>query len=108
MGKEAPLASPASCATVCPEQLSDELIMYVTAALQAFASLFTVVLAGQAMVGAWLSRTVTLNEQVAVLPEASVTRKLLMVVPMGKEAPLAKPLSCATVCPEQLSDELIV
>src|SRR5512138_1862824 len=46
---------------------------------------------GQVMVGAWVSLTVTLKLQVAVLPEASVTLKLLTVVPTGKRDPLARP-----------------
>ena len=58
------------------------------------------------MVGAWLSSTVTVKLQVAVLPEASVTRKLLVVVPVGKVDPLARPESWAMVCPGQLSDEV--
>ena len=58
------------------------------------------------MVGAWLSSTVTVKLQVAVLPDASVTRKLLVVVPMGKVDPLARPASWATVCPGQLSEEV--
>ena len=72
---------------------------------QTFRSLFTVALAGQVIVGAWLSFTVTLKEQVAVLPDASVTRNKLDVVPIGKVAPLARPASWATVCPGQLSEE---
>ena len=74
----------------------------------ALGSLFTVALAGQVIAGAWLSLTVTLNEQEAVLPEASVTRKLLVVVPIGKVDPLARPVSWATVCPGQLSEDPIV
>src|SRR5678815_5672114 len=93
IGKVAPLARPVSCTTACPGQLSEEVTEYVTTAPQTLASLFTVVFAGQTIVGAWLSFTVTLKEQVAVLPDASMTRKLLVVVPAGKVAPLARPVS---------------
>ena len=67
--------------------------------------MFTVAFAGQAMVGAWASFTVTVKEQVAVLPEASVTRNELVVVPIGNVAPLARPESWATVWPGQLSED---
>lgn len=50
-----------------------------------------------------MSVTVTVNEQVAVFPETSVTRKVLVVVPTGKVAPLPKPAICAVVAPPQLS-----
>ena len=46
-------------------------------------------LAGQVIAGAILSFTVTVNEQVAVLPAASVTVELTVVVPLGKKLPLA-------------------
>ena len=39
--------------------------------------------AGQAIVGFSKSSTITLNEQVAVFPLASVTTKVLVVVPTG-------------------------
>ena len=48
-------------------------------------------LAGQVMTGASPSVTVTVKEQVAVLPLASVAVKLFEVVPTGKVAPLANP-----------------
>ena len=51
-----------------------------------------------------MSTTVTVNEQVAVLPNASVTRKVFVVVPIGKVAPLAKPAVCVVVAPGQLSE----
>ena len=46
---------------------------------------------GQVIVGFSLSATTTLKEHVAVLPAASVTTKVLMVVPTGNAAPEAKP-----------------
>lgn len=54
--------------------------------------LFTLMFAGQVMVGNWLSATETVNEQLAVFPKASVTLKVLVVVPTGKAAPDAKPV----------------
>jgi hypothetical protein len=45
--------------------------------------------AGHAIVGSWVSLTVTLNVQVAVLPETSVTVQSTSVAPMGKTAPEA-------------------
>ena len=58
------------------------------------------------IVGDSMSLTVTVKEQVAVLPEPSVTVKLFEVVPEGKLDPLAKPAVCAKVAPAQLSLKL--
>ena len=58
-------------------------------------------LAGQVIVGACVSFTVTVNEQVAVLPPASVAVQLTGVVPFGKAEPEAGVQ--ATVTPGQLS-----
>ena len=60
-------------------------------------------LAGQVMTGASPSVTVTVKEQVAVLPLASVAVKLFEVVPTGKVAPLANPEVWAKLTPAQLS-----
>lgn len=54
-------------------------------------------MAGQVMVGAVLSVTVTVKEHVAELPAPSVTRKVFVVKPTGKEAPLGNPASCVVV-----------
>ncbi len=78
----------------------------MTAAPQTPGSLLTVIFAGQAMVGFSLSVTMTSKEQLAVLPDASVTIKVLVVVPMGKVAPEASPADWVTVCPGQLSEEV--
>ena len=43
------------------------------------------------------SCTVTLKQQVVVLPNASVARKQLVVVPTGNSAPEGRPDSCTTV-----------
>ena len=53
--------------------------------------------------GDWLSLTVTVKLQVLVIPPASVTLKVFVVVPTGKVAPLAKPPVCVVVEPAQLS-----
>ena len=49
----------------------------------------TVMLAGQVTAGGWLSITVTVNEQVDVLPLPSVAVAMTVVVPRGKTVPLA-------------------
>src|SRR5205823_6310954 len=48
-----------------------------------FASVLVVTSAGQAMVGFWLSRTITFWVQVALLPPASVTVQVTVLVPIG-------------------------
>ena len=63
---------------------------------------------GQVMAGSSLSVTVTVKLQLAVLPEASVTRKVLVVTPTGKVEPLESPAVWVTVWPEQLSEEVTV
>jgi hypothetical protein len=45
--------------------------------------------AGQVMVGFWVSLTVTVNEQLAVLPEASVAVQVTVLVPFANVEPLA-------------------
>jgi len=61
-----------------------------------------VILAGQVMVGACVSLTVTVNEQLAVLLDASVTEQLTVVVPFGKVEPEAG-IQAGVPTPEQLS-----
>ena len=80
----------------------------MTVAVQAFASVLRVWLAGQVMVGAWLSLTVTVKEQVAVLDvgvAASAAFHTTVVCPFGKTEPLAvfDALCSATVVVPQLS-----
>ena len=60
-------------------------------------------LEGQVIVGFSVSLTVTVNEHDAVLPDASVTVKVFVVVPVGNVLPLACPAVCAVVAPAQLS-----
>jgi hypothetical protein len=43
------------------------------------------------------------NEQVAEFPLASTARKETVVIPIGNNDPLVKPLVCVTVKPPQLS-----
>ena len=57
----------------------------------------------QNIVGTSASFTVTVNEQLAVLPAASVTTNVLVVVPSGKIAPEINPLVCVVTAPLQLS-----
>ena len=59
-------------------------------------------LAGQVIAGA-TPTTVTVNEQSAVKPAASVTRCVTVVTPIGKVAPLAKPAILVVIAPVQLS-----
>src|SRR5262249_14158505 len=62
-------------------QLSSNGTLKVTVAPHLPGSLFTVMSAGQKIFGGWVSFTVTVNEQVAVLPPASVAVQLTVVVP---------------------------
>lgn len=62
-----------------------------------------VILAGHEIVGGSLSLTVTVNEQEDLFPLASITTKVLVVVPTGKVEPLGRPAVCVVVAPAQLS-----
>lgn len=55
------------------------------------------------MVGAWLSLTVMVKVQEAVVPAPSIARNVMVVVPVLKVEPLAAPAVCETDTPEQLS-----
>ena len=55
------------------------------------------------MVGSSSSVTVTVKLQVAVLPLASVTTKVLVVIPTGNNDPEGKPAVCVNVAPGALS-----
>ena len=72
-------------------------------AVQELVSAETVTSAGHVMVGFSLSVTVTVNEQVFVLPLPSVTTNRLVVVPFKKVAPLVSPAVCVSTAPGQLS-----
>ena len=45
----------------------------------------------------WVTSTITSKETVSVLPDASVTRNVLVVVPSGKIEPLGNPAVCVIV-----------
>ena len=55
------------------------------------------------MLGGWASVTVTVKEQVAEFPLASMTLKVFVVTPIGNVAPLAKPAIRVVFEPTQLS-----
>ena len=59
--------------------------------------------AGHVIVGGWASTTVTVKEQEAVSPAASVTWWVTVVVPTGKADPLASPAVRVVFAPVQLS-----
>ena len=67
-----------------------------------FAPSAKVCVAGQVIVGAWLSVTVTVNEHVVVRPLAAVAKNVLVVVPTGKAEPEGKPAVCVVITLEQL------
>src|SRR6185312_16103810 len=58
---------------------------------------------GHESVGTSLSLIVTVKLHDAVLPEASVTTNMFVVVPFGNVDPLASPVVCAVVAPGQVS-----
>ena len=73
MGKALPEAGPAVCAMEAPEQLSlTEGAVQVAIALQEAPAKRLILLGHAAITGAVLSVTVTVKEQVLVLPAASV------------------------------------
>ena len=103
-GKLLPLAKPAVCAVVAPEQLSVPTgALYVTVAAHCPEAALALMFAGQVMLGGWLSATVTVKLQLAVWLLAAVTVKVFVVVPTGKLLPLAKPAVRVVLAPEQLS-----
>jgi hypothetical protein len=58
---------------------------------------------GHETAGAWRSTILIVNEQVVEFPEASTTRKTLVVNPKGNADPEGKPDNCVSVEPGQLS-----
>ena len=54
-------------------------------------------------IGGCISMTVTLNWQLVLFPEASVATYVCVVVPIGKNAPVARPAVRITTGDEQLS-----
>jgi hypothetical protein len=101
-GNALPLGNPAVWVRVAPGQLSAVVgVAKVTTAEHNPVSLFTVISAGQLIVGFSVSLTVTVNVQVAVLPEASVAVAVTVVIPTGKDEPEAGEYDI--VAPGQLS-----
>ena len=95
-----PDEGPAVCSTITPSQLSvANGVLHDAAGVQVFKEM----LAGHAIIGCCVSFTVTVNEQVVVLPPASVTLNEFVVTPTGKVDPLARPAVCVVTEPEQLS-----
>src|SRR5258705_13894346 len=91
-GEEPVVAPVMTHVTVVTPQLSAVTGLGVaTVAVHTPAVVLATIFAGHVTVGAWLSTTVTLNEQVAVFPDASVTRNVLVVTPTGKTPPLGMP-----------------
>ena len=87
LGKATPEAGVQTTAPCPSGQLSVAVGSNVTTAVQAPASVLPVIFAGQVIDGGWLSFTVTVNEQEAVRPAASVNVQLTVVVPFGKAVP---------------------
>jgi hypothetical protein len=91
---------------VAPGQLSLTTgLVKVTLVLHPIVTL-VVTLAGQAMVGACTSETVTVNVHALVVPTASVAVHVTVVTPLGKDDPLAG--TQALVTPGQLSEGVAV
>src|SRR5205823_14804140 len=68
-------------------------------------SVYTETAGGAAIVGGWLSVTITFCWQVAVLPEASVAVQMMQVVPTGYGSVVGLPSlrAAEAVAPGQLS-----
>ncbi len=76
---------------IVAEQLSVTVAAaYVTVAAHWPPAAFTLTLPGQVIAGAWLSTTVTVKEQVAVLPVPSVTVAVTVVAPRLNVLPEAR------------------
>ena len=86
---------------VTPGQLSVAVGAKFTTAVHLAGSVSFVMSPGQAIFGASLSLTVTVNEQLSLLPAASVATDLTVVVPLGNVEPDAGVET--TVTPGQLS-----
>ena len=91
-----------AAATVTPGQLSYAFTLKVTTAEHSPVVAGTVIFAGHITVGFCVSLIVTVNEQLAELPLASVTVQLTVVVPFGNVEPDAG-LHVGDPTPEQLS-----
>jgi hypothetical protein len=92
--------------TVTPGQLSVAVTVKFTTAEHEPAAAGTDTLSGQSIAGGSISFTVTVNEQVAVLPPESVAVAITVVVPFGKEDPEGGVLT--TITPLQSSEAVTV
>jgi hypothetical protein len=107
IGNEEPLAGPVICTTlsvpVCVQVVLAVAWANVTAMLVAPAAAVMLILAGQLIVTGdtggltVLAVTVTLIQQLVLVPHASTARKQTWVVPTGNAEPLAGPVICVTV-----------
>ena len=86
-GNISPLPNALRVDMVTPGQLSEAVPVNVCNEPHALLELFTLILAGQEMVGFWLSLTVTVNEQSSVFPAPSVALQVTVVVPVEKKPP---------------------
>ena len=86
-GKANPLAG--ALEMLVTAQLSVAVTMKVTLLEQAPGGAFTVRFAGQVITGGWVSFTMTVKEQVLLLPLLSRAVLVTMVLPSGKAKPLA-------------------
>src|SRR5204862_3298923 len=87
---------------VTAPQMSVAVTLKVTLLVHRPEVALTVMFPGQMIVGGCVSRTVTVKEQLFVLPLASVAVEVTVVVPTGKEEPLEGILATTGV-PAQLS-----
>jgi hypothetical protein len=85
-----------------PGQLSVAVVVYVVTAVHTFGSADLVILAGQAIAGACVSFTVTMNEQLELFPDKSITAQVTVVTPFAKRVPDAG-LQVGEPTPGQLS-----
>ena len=91
-GNVAPEGKPPVRAVATPGQLSVATgAEYVTGAPQPEVVDTVEMFDGQVMTGSSMSTTVTVNEQLVTLLEASVAENATVVAPSGKEEPLAGP-----------------
>src|SRR5439155_8025707 len=94
-GNVAPLGSPRTCVVVlAPQRSTPAGVAYETAAPHVPGSVLTLTSEGHPSEGASASATVTWKLQVAKFPAPSTTRKVFVVRPSGKTAPLANPPVC--------------
>jgi hypothetical protein len=74
----------------------------LTTAVQTLASVLVVMLLGQVRLGACMSLTVTVNMQLDILPDASLTEQVTVVTPLANIEPEAG-LQVTEPTPGQLS-----